>query len=515
MKNQTNQMAVALVDVAKKPVVRWQWTAPPMPPRNLHMRVDLLEAQEGSMRRKRHHNPWWWLRLAIFFVVLLVGTSALVSFRVLSAVKTPGANGAQVSLFDQVKHLITNRDRPLDGEATDRINIILAGIGGQGHEGPYLTDTLMVVSLKPSTQQVAMLSIPRDLAVNLGPLYGYRKINSALALGRESDSANPDKLLISTVSDVIAQPINYVVRLDFAGFEEAIDKLGGIDVTVDQAFSDSTYPTEDYGVKTVHFATGKQHMDGATALIFARSRHGNNGEGSDFARARRQQKIILAVRDKVFSVSSIVNPKRITDLIESVGNHTSTNLELWQVLRLANLAGGMNHSNVITKVLDTEPNGLLKVATGIDGAFLLVPKVGDEREIRALAANIFLVDAVPGEHARVAVENATGRASGDRVIVQALERGGITVVSQTQLAKQAQTVIYEFVGGQKPASLSFLRELVRAEVTSPTPLVLTSPNSPSLSYNNINATLEQPGNADFLIILGSDSLTTSVATSRL
>ncbi len=171
------------------------------------------------------------------------------------------------------------------------VTILLLGSDGRpGEEGPTRTDSVIVLRIDPGLRRVAMLSIPRDLIVEI-PGYGYGRINAAHVYGDLSPELGGGMALVrATVSKLLGVPINYAVLVDFNGFIGLIDAIGGIDLDVPTALYDGEYPTMDYGYMAVSFDTGLQHMDGERALQYARIRHMD----SDFERSRRQQEILLA-----------------------------------------------------------------------------------------------------------------------------------------------------------------------------------------------------------------------------
>ncbi|MBI2984868.1 MAG: LCP family protein [Candidatus Kerfeldbacteria bacterium] len=416
---------------------------------------------------KRHHRLRWTLLtvgglLAVFMIV-----AGWLIYRAISIVNTRKLDGSsdKLSFFQQLTHLVASSDQQLQGEREDRINILLLGIGGPGHEGPYLTDTMMVASIKPSTKQVALLSIPRDLVVNI-PGYDYRKINNVLAIGRERHyPGGGDALAVKVVSSTLDLPIQYYARIDFRGFEEIIDRLGGIKVDVARAFTDREYPTTNFGYQAIRFNAGSQTMNGDAALKYARSRHGNNGEGSDFARAARQQKILLATRDKALSLGTIINPKKVADILGSLGAHHQTNLEVWEMIRLAKLVGDVNQDTVITKVLDNSPTGLLTAAVGQAGAYILVPKDDGLGDIRFLAHQIFLIGLAEREQVTVVVANATRLTGLADATTKRLAGFGITVASPLSIrgATIGRTVLLDRSQGQAAKTIELVGLYARAQ----------------------------------------------------
>jgi LCP family protein required for cell wall assembly len=399
-----------------------------------------------------------------------------------------------IGFWTQIKHLITSRDKNLKGEKDDRINILLLGIGGEGHDGPYLTDTIILASFKPSEKKVALLSIPRDLTVPI-PGYGWRKINNANAYGEVQNPGQGAELAAATVEQVFGLPVHYYLRVDFNGFEQFIDELGGVKICVDQAFTDNLYPTDDYKTQTISFIAGCQMMDGETALRFVRSRHGNHGEGSDFARSRRQQKVLLAVKDKILSFSTLVNPLNIKKLYNQYQKHIATNLEIWEMVRLAELSKDINKDNIITKGLIEGPGGQLETIMGEDGAFLLQPPGGNYDEIRKMVADIFGESSLAAEEqeqketieekqtelkenkkaveekAIIEIRNGTmivGLAGKVQTYLQSLGYN-VPTIGNTPLRNYEKNVIYDLSKGKFPKTIETLTQKLQANVAPEVP----------------------------------------------
>lgn len=296
------------------------------------------------------------------------------------------------NLLQKISYLAfnTNEDTSsiLAGAAEDRVNVLLLGMGGVGHDGPYLTDTIMIASIKPSTKEIALISIPRDLGVSI-PGYGLQKINHANAYGELKKPDWGAALATEVVSKNFNIDIPYYIRLDFKAFEEIIDELGGVTVTVDRAFTDAEFPAPKNEYKTISFKAGSQTMDGETALTYARSRHGNNGEGSDFARARRQQKILSALKEKVTDIGVIANPITVTNILTDLENHLTTNMEFDELVALAKLGKNADTNSIKSLVLDSSVNGYLRNYFSEGGAFMLTPKTGNFVAISEAITSIF------------------------------------------------------------------------------------------------------------------------------
>lgn len=293
------------------------------------------------------------------------------------------------SLLKKLSYVVFNRnDEKLAGRSDDRINLLLIGIGGPGHDGPYLTDTIMIASIKPSTNQIALISIPRDLAVRI-PGYGIQKINHANAYGEIKQTDWGGALATEITSKTFAIEIPYYLRIDFKAFVDIIDEVGGIKINVERSFTDYTYPAPGGLYQTVSFNQGVNNLDGNTALKYVRSRHGNNGEGSDFARARRQQQILLALKEKVASYGALLNPVRLNSIMNSLESHITTNLEFGELVTLAKISKQLRTNEIISLVLDSSQDGYLQNSFTSTGAFMLEPVGGDFTRINKTIENIF------------------------------------------------------------------------------------------------------------------------------
>jgi len=290
-------------------------------------------------------------------------------------------------IFHSITNWVFTDEYHLEGYNDDRINILMLGIGGPGHDGPFLTDTIILASIKPSSGQIALISIPRDMAADI-PNHGVYKINHAAHYGQQDGRDGPDAAR-ELISKMFQIEVPYVAQIDFQAFEEIIDYVGGVTVDVERSFVDAEYPAANKGFQTISFNSGIQTMDGATALKFVRSRHGSNGEGSDFARAKRQQKVIFALKAKLISASTLANPIRVNKIINSLSKHISTNMQFADLMYLIKLSRTLHTDQIITGVLDDSQNGFLQSTTGADGAYLLEPKTGNFNNINNYIQNIF------------------------------------------------------------------------------------------------------------------------------
>jgi len=310
-------------------------------------------------------------------VLLSIFHPCLAGRQVLSSILTP------VSVFSQIIN-------PQNLEQTDgRTNILALGVDRRSNAGfvsGVLTDTIMAVSLDAKKKDAVIISVPRDLWVKMDD-YSSGKINSAYAFGGV-------ELAKKVVEQVLGIPIHYFIVVDFQSFEKAIDVLGGIDINVENAFDDYKYPIfgkeldecdGDAELKCryehLHFDAGLQHMDGPTALAFARSRYAEGPEGGDFARIRRQQKVALAVKDKALSLQTLTNPGKLKELYDLFSDSVETNIGFREVERAYQLSQNFDNGQVKSYLISgawDDPEALLytPAADLYGGAFVLVPKAG-------------------------------------------------------------------------------------------------------------------------------------------
>jgi LCP family protein required for cell wall assembly len=217
-------------------------------------------------------------------------------------------------------------NRVAEGLRQDRVNIVLFGVGGDRHPNhDNLADSIMLVSLKPSTKQAALVSVPRDLWVHMNG-HGTHRLNYAHQLGEQGGypGAGPG-LLCDTLSGIFHQPIHAYVRVDFAAFEKLIDNVGGIDVYCQQGFYDYLFRDG--------FSAGWHHLDGKRALAYSRYRYVIGFEGNNYAREMRQQQVINALREKV----QRLGPQQALSLLQAattLSSATKTNLTAPQLLSL-------------------------------------------------------------------------------------------------------------------------------------------------------------------------------------
>lgn len=305
--------------------------------------------------------------------------------------------------------VLFNKNIDLKKTNSQTINFLLLGIGGGKHEGPNLSDTIIFASLNIKESKITLVSLPRDTwSFDIDG-----KINTAYAKGELKKRGGGLVLAKSVVSKITGQNIDYGAVIDFSGFVKAIDLVGGLDISVDKTFDDYEYPIagreddpcdnkeEDLGrlatvssqldvfpcrYEHLHFDKGLTHMDGETALKFVRSRHAKGSEGTDFARSQRQEKIIKAFMDKVFSLQIIFNPTKVIGLYNAVGQSVDTDIKDNELDDFIKLAQKFQKAKIQSVVIDygdqeNDRGGLLThppVSEKYNFEWTLVPRIGEK-----------------------------------------------------------------------------------------------------------------------------------------
>lgn len=464
------------------------------------------DAQEPKFKEPGKKRSKFFLFLGIFAVLFLGG---LITRSVISSSTNNPNDYDPITLepkqpegiFQRLKYFVFSKEVKLAGVKDDRVNILLLGMGGLGHDGPYLTDTMIIASFKPSTGEVAMISIPRDLAVYIKG-EGWWKINHANHFGEKQKADWGGAFATEVVSETFKIDIPYYVRLDFKAFEEVIDEVGGIKVFVEKSFVDNQYPTANDLYQTVSFKQGETEMDGETSLEYSRSRHGNNGEGSDFARARRQQQVILALKEKVFSFSTLANPLKIYNIITTLDKHITTNMEFADIVTFMKIIKeDLDTKNIKTFVLDNSSEGYLENTVGENGAYMLRSKTGNFDEINYLIANIFNAEPQQAQivsvqqespqyygDATVEIQNGTWVAGLAARVESRLEKKGFSIgeLGNTEERPYLLSGIYIIGDDPKTDTANALKEELGISIRKPPNNLTFTPNS------------------DILIILGTD-----------
>ena len=388
------------------------------------------------------------------------------------------------SILKQFEQLVFNPTEKLKGEDDNRINILFLGIGGENHSGGTLTDTIIILSIKPYEKEAAILSIPRDLYVNIPETNMNTKINAVKLYG---DKRNNDgiSLIRSVVKEISDLDIHYFVQLDFQGFIKIVDDLEGIDVYLENDINDPSYPNFTNGYDPFYISKGWQHLDGQTALKVARSRHSKMG---DFDRIQRQQKIIKAIKQKIFEKYAKFDIFTFSDILSSLSDNMTTDIQLKEIPRFYKIAKEIKNHKITADVIDTKKY-LNRTYVGM--GYTLQAKDKDYSQIKSLSENIFdieisqeTVELIQKEGANIEIRNGTGTLDLANKVAQDLEELGYRIINSTNIDSPefSGVQIYDNSENSKPNTLEFLKEKFNAVIME-------------VSENDFSK-------ADFVIVLG-------------
>lgn len=239
---------------------------------------------------------------------------------------------------------------PWDGKS--RYTIIVGGLDRRPDQTgePVRTDSLMLVSIDPTSNSIGVLSIPRDLWVRIPEQEEHDRINRAYFLGESLATGYGPNLLQRTVSWNLGMRIHNYVLVDFQAVIDLVDHLGGIEISIDYTINDERYPDMNYGYDPFYLPAGQHILDGRDTLRFARTRHGNN----DVRRAERQQMILYAIRERIQNLNFLQLIGQAPALLATLGEHVQTGLELEQIVQLALLVKDIELGDINMRVMDFE-----------------------------------------------------------------------------------------------------------------------------------------------------------------
>lgn len=428
-------------------------------------------------------------RLAYVFAIIpmLAITALLAATPILYRVDAAAGQIIQPVVVSQIEPN-TPGEAPVqlpNWDKQDRINILLIGIDQREEDESARTDTMIIVSIDPKAKTIGMLSLPRDLQVTI-PGYGENKLNAAYVFGEiDKTPAGGIGLLQKTIRATFGIQIHYYGTVNFLGFEKIVDTFGGVTVDPPTAIVDEEYPTETYGYTSLYFPAGLQHLDGKSALRYARTRH----QDLDFGRSQRQQEVILALRQQAVKGNLLNN---FYKLFDALGTSVKTDLKETQIAQLANLGMGIGDDGITQYTLQD----LLTLGEGVDGSSILVP-ISDWNSIRARVRKM-IPDAganvptpTPDTSAKIGVRNGTLRDKFAARTVEGLKSRGLSGVAVDTAEvtdvplPMPKTIIYEY--GKADTAILAAKAL-------------------GLSEDSVrHATGKAPNGVDILIVLGDDA----------
>lgn len=366
---------------------------------------------------------------------------------------------------------------PWDGR--ERLNILLIGSDQRPNEGTYNTDTLIVVSIEPTTGQVAMFSLPRDswgvplpagrLQNAFGPTY-EAKINSLFTAirGRPDLVAGNSRTrgyngLKAVLGELYGLDIKYFVEVNFDGFKQVVDAMGGVTINVQVPVTDDRYPSDTGRLSRVYIPAGIQHMTGSQALVYARSRH----DSDDFDRGFRQQRVLTSLREQA-DVENLI--PRIPELLKAVRATVKTDIPQAELAKLAGLSATIDTKNIRSYVFSYPRYGTQVLAP----IYKYLPDVG---LIRAAVASAFTVDpaleatrtALAVEKASIWVLNGTNQSGQASALAAYLEYYGLTASAPTTRPDTTglaatRIVVYNGAEARLPQTIKFLEKTFKAKV---------------------------------------------------
>jgi polyisoprenyl-teichoic acid--peptidoglycan teichoic acid transferase len=472
--------------------------------------------QYNPPRRRRKAKFFFWTVVAVCIFGIVFLASIVIAYKLYSTSQKVIDSKQPTSFMQSVKDIVSFDHKSLRGEEYDRINILLVGLAGKNYPGANLTDSIIVASINPKTYQTALLSIPRDLYIPIPDTKLSTKINALYA--RSEDKGKSGKSLPAgeaggiddlrkTITDITGQPIDYYIALDFDGFKQIINELGGIKVQVPKDIYDERYPGPNYSYETFDLKQGLYTFDGDIALKFARTRHDEDG---DFGRAYRQQLILEAARSKAFSLETILNIPELSHLLDTLGEHLRTDIQLDELNSFVDLIKKIDTHTTVNKVLDAgQPESILAVShVSLGGvrAFILIPRTGNYDEIQDISKNIFDLEiinrkkaAVKIENTSVAIVNESDAKDFDAKLKNLLDKFDYRAEIAPPKAKEknrwyapnktSDTTVYDLTGGLKPFSLEDLSKKLGAKI----------------SIYPTDTLSAQCQGADFCLVLGPDA----------
>jgi LCP family protein required for cell wall assembly len=429
--------------------------------------VTVLEPVGAVKPRKPRKDPWSLKKRIIVWSLVAIATVLVVSggwvaWKFVSNA-TKAANGNILGLLSSTK---------LRGEDQGRVNILLAGNSADdpGHGGAELTDSIMIISIDTKNNTAFALSIPRDLWVKAPGNNYYQKINAVYPEGGMG-------LLEQTVDQDFGLNIDYYGLVNYTAFKQAVNAVGGIDVTIKsvdpRGIYDPNISAADAG--PLILKNGLQHLNGQTALNLARARNdptpdGRYGYGlpnGDFDRAANQRLMLVALKNKVFSSGVVANPVKLGQLFDALGNNVKTNFKTNELRRLYTIGKSIDSSKIQSLSLTT--NKLITNYAAPDGEAALAPTVGvgNFSQIQIYIKQLISTDPVVKEDAKVVVLNASGVTGLAKTNATKLTAANLDVIATgNAIGSYTGTVIIDTSKGAKPATIALLKKTYGVTTTT-------------------------------------------------
>jgi LCP family protein required for cell wall assembly len=416
------------------------------------------------------------------------------------AVVAPGEENPQEEtktrkILSQAKQLLGVKSPEFEWGEKERLNILLLGRASEDYPGSQLTDTIMLLSVNPKTNQSALLSLPRDLFVKIPETKQFTKLNAVYHYGTLKDQEKGGiKYLGQTVKDITGQHVDYFVMLDFKGFSKLIDSIGGASVTVQEDLIDTLYPGPNYSYQTFEIKKGTHLLDGETALKYVRTRHNSGG---DFGRAFRQQQVLSAIKNKFFSLEGVSLLAKAGSISEAITENVITDIPFSEYGSFIALAKNVNTYKITNKVIDNRgENPILSNYSPYLGgvrAYFLRPTLGNYSQIQDIAKNIFDLPKLETAFAKRKTEAprilCVNRSKKRNLLKETKEKfiaaGFMNIETREEDESALSTSVIDQTEGLKPYSLDFV-------------------------VKTLDASLEESGSVDnasgfdFIVVLGNN-----------
>lgn len=339
-------------------------------------------------RKKRiYQKKWFWVMIVFFALVGSVGGF----FVYKTGYVLNKISDKDTFVFESLLNVIPGVQKDELEQEDGRINVLLLGMRGQNVPGGgLLADSIMVVSLKADENKVAIISIPRDLYVKIPETENRTKINAIYALGEENGKKQGLEMMKKIVGEVTGLNIHYSAALNFVGFKQLIDAIGGVEITLETPFYETTQFVKgnECGGEFI-LPKGVNVLDGEKALCYVRARENT----SDFDRAKRQQVVLKAMRDKLISMGTLSDFGKVSQILGVVGDNVRTDMSSAEMRKFFEKYIGLKDAQIYQRVFENSPEGLLEVPQNApEGAgYILVPRKGwdDYSEIQAVCRDIF------------------------------------------------------------------------------------------------------------------------------
>lgn len=385
--------------------------SPNKPDKKKKKRISRLEKknQKRAAKGKKPITKKQRVRRIIFSIalVLMLCGGGYYLLQLLGIVSDTGVN---LNPWDTVRNLISKEDPQLKKDDDNRTNVMIVGIDTRSSNSALQnTDTIIVASYDHDTSDVVLFSIPRDTwAVHPNNEYYHLKINGVYNACENDEEDTGLDCLKQSAETITNLDIQYYAMLDISGLVEVVDILGGVYVDVENPFTDYMFPVAGGGYGIVSFEAGTQLMDGTAAMQYSRSRHALGTEGSDFARARRQQRLIIAIAEKMLSMETYANPLKVLDLAEEIGDNLKFSTVTTEDMRAGMIvAQKIESDKIYSEVLDPSIGDWKIIGEDPSTAYILYPKLGIDQfdDLHEYINNFITYPGMYSEEASIYVYN--------------------------------------------------------------------------------------------------------------